>query len=82
MKKRYRFHWVIGLLFFVGTQKINAQQNILLVIVDDVSPDYFGCFSQNTDTALTPTIRSWALRGMKFTKVWSSPVCSPTRAGI
>ncbi len=60
----------------------NAQQNTLLIIADDVSPDYFGCFSTTTDTANTPTVRALAARGVKFTKVWSAPVCSPARAGI
>ncbi len=30
----------------------------------------------------TPTIDSLASAGVRFTQVWSNPVCSPTRAGI
>ncbi len=69
------------LLLFIA-QLVNAQQNTILIIADDVSPDYFGCFSPTTDTANTPNIRALAARGIKFTKVWSAPVCSPARAGI
>jgi arylsulfatase B len=62
--------------------KINAQQNTILIIADDVSPDYFGCFSTTTDTAVAPNIRALASKSVRFSKVWASPVCSPTRAGI
>src|ERR1043165_8303210 len=67
---------------FFMVQMLNAQQNTILIIADDVSPDYFGCFSTTTDTANTPNIRALAAKGVKFTKVWSAPVCSPARAGI
>lgn len=69
------------LLLFI-TQFANAQQNTILIIADDVSPDYFSCFSPTTDTANTPNICALATRGIKFTKVWAAPVCSPARAGI
>ncbi len=59
-----------------------AQQNTILIIADDLSPDYLGCFSTVTDTAKTPNISALAQSGIKFTKVWSAPVCSPARAGI
>lgn len=69
------------ILYFISFN-LRAQQHTILIIADDVSPDYFGCFSPNTDTANTPNIRLLAERGVKFSKVWASPVCSPTRAGI
>jgi arylsulfatase A-like enzyme len=72
----------IIVIILVTSQSLNAQQNTILIIADDVSPDYFGCFSTTTDTANTPNIRALAARGIKFTKVWSAPVCSPARAGI
>ncbi|MFM8473087.1 MAG: sulfatase-like hydrolase/transferase [Candidatus Kapaibacterium sp.] len=59
-----------------------AQRNILLIIADDLSPDYLGCFRSTTDTAVTPVIRSLAERGIRFTNVWSTPLCSPTRSEI
>ncbi|MES2619436.1 MAG: sulfatase-like hydrolase/transferase [Bacteroidota bacterium] len=60
----------------------DAQQNMILIIADDLSPDYLGCFSTTTDTAKTPNICALAQSGIKFTNVWAAPVCSPTRAGI
>lgn len=72
---------IILIKLFIS-QSLFAQQNTILIIADDVSPDYFGCFSSTTDTANTPNIRALTERGIKFTKVWSAPVCSPARAGI
>lgn len=66
----------------VSMQHAQAQQNIILLIADDVSPEYFGFYSTTTDTATMPNIRSLAAKGITFSKVWASPVCSPTRAGI
>lgn len=59
-----------------------AQRNVVLIIADDLSPDYLGCFSTTTDTAVTPVIRSLAERGIRFTNFWSTPLCSPTRSEI
>ncbi|MFM2132947.1 MAG: hypothetical protein RL156_228 [Bacteroidota bacterium] len=72
--------------FFVcvalASQPASAQRNVLLIIADDLSPDYLGCYSTTTDTAITPVIRSLAERGIKFTNFWSTPLCSPTRSEI
>lgn len=73
---------VFALLFFLLVHTARAQQNTILIIADDISPDYFGCFSPATDTATAPNIRALAKAGIRFTKVWSAPVCSPARAGI
>ncbi|MBL7765974.1 MAG: sulfatase-like hydrolase/transferase [Chitinophagaceae bacterium] len=59
-----------------------AQQNIILIIADDVSPDYFGFYPTSGDTAKAPNIRSLLSKGIRFDMAWASPVCSPTRAGI
>ncbi|HRI01539.1 MAG TPA: sulfatase-like hydrolase/transferase [Saprospiraceae bacterium] len=69
-------------LLFILPSLIYSQQNCILIIVDDVSPDYFSCFSKTTDTAKTPQINQLAAEGMRFTNVWANPVCSPTRAGM
>ena len=71
---------IICIIFFKSF--LFAQQNTILIIADDVSPDYFSAFSKNTDTANTPNINTLVKKGIRFNKVWSSPVCSPTRAGI
>lgn len=68
-------------LLYSYTQ-ILAQENTVLLIADDVSSDYFGVYSKTTDTAKAPNIRSLAESGIRYTKAWASPVCSPTRAGM
>jgi len=78
----YSFRILLLWLFLASGAQLSAQQNTLLIIADDVSPDYFGMFSSTTDTALTPNLRALANRGIRFTKVWAAPVCSPSRAGI
>lgn len=59
-----------------------AQQNTILIIADDLSPGFIGVYNLSTDTANTPHIRALAESGVRYTKAWASPVCSPTRAGI
>ncbi|MBU3676645.1 MAG: sulfatase, partial [Chitinophagaceae bacterium] len=61
---------------------LQAQQNIILLIADDVSPEYFGFYNTTTDTAKAPNLRALANRSVRFTRVWASPICSPTRAVI
>lgn len=73
---------IFSISFLLSTTLAFAQQNTILIIADDVSSDYFGCFSTTSDTATTPNIRALANRGVSFTKVWSAPTCSPARAGI
>lgn len=56
--------------------------NILFVIADDMgldaSPGYnFGNIKPNM-----PNLESLMSSGIKFNNVWSSPTCSPTRAGL
>ncbi len=58
-----------------------AQQNTILLIADDVSPDYFG-FYANTDTAYTPILSDLATKGVVFDHAWAYPICSPTRSSI
>ncbi|HNB82319.1 MAG TPA: sulfatase-like hydrolase/transferase, partial [Chitinophagaceae bacterium] len=52
------------------------------IIADDLGTDYLGCYSTWTDTARMPNLRALLSRGIRFTRVWSAPVCSPARAGI
>lgn len=59
-----------------------AQRNTILIIADDISPDYFGFYNESTDTANTPNIRGLLSKGVKFNQAWGSPLCSVTRAGI
>ena len=71
----------LSILFFLFISA-QAQQNTILIIADDVSPDYFGFCSPYTDTANAPNIATLLNKGVLFTKAWATPVCSPTRAGM
>ena len=59
-----------------------AQQNTVLIIADDVGTDYFGFSPDAGDTATAPHLGELARSGIVFSKAWTNPVCSPTRAGI
>lgn len=68
-----------------------AQENVLLLILDDVGVDLVGVYSddeiyghpgEGADPPLTPNIDAVADGGVLFRDVYSAPVCSATRATI
>jgi len=59
-----------------------AQQNTVIIIADDVGTDYFGFSPDAGDTATAPHLGELARSGLVFSRAWTNPVCSPTRAGI
>ena len=52
--------------------------NFLIVMVDDVSPEQFGCYGNRS--VKTPHINALAESGVLFHTAWATPMCSPTRA--
>lgn len=78
--------------------RCSAKRNVLLIIADDVGVDqmpvYINYHNTNTrtddditvDTSIpethTPTLWRLATAGVTFVNAWSSPTCSPTRAGL
>jgi arylsulfatase B len=57
--------------------------NILLMIVDDAGIDAFGCYPDlGIERPATPHIDALCQDGVVFDQAWSSPLCSPTRAGL
>lgn len=54
--------------------------NILLLIGDDMGIETLPCYGIAKDTPSTPTLNDLCRLGVRFTNVWSQPVCSPTRA--
>jgi arylsulfatase A-like enzyme len=56
--------------------------NVLLVIADDLGVDRVACYREHPDPGRTPVIDALAARGVLFRNVWSSPVCSATRATL
>ena len=59
-----------------------AQENVLVLIADDVGVDRVGCYGEHPAPGDTPNIDRLAGNGVLFRNAWSSPLCSPTRAGV
>jgi len=56
--------------------------NILLVIADDLGKDASSLYGISAEQPITPRLDQLAADGLVFENTWSSPTCSPTRAGI
>ncbi len=56
--------------------------NILLLIADDLGKDASSLYNISAQQPSTPTLDGLANSGLVFENAWSSPTCSPTRAGI
>jgi arylsulfatase A-like enzyme len=59
-----------------------SQRNVILIIADDLSPDYLGFYEDHQDTTPVPNIRKLLNKGVRFTNAMANPVCSATRAGM
>ncbi|MDP6946853.1 MAG: sulfatase-like hydrolase/transferase, partial [Myxococcota bacterium] len=63
-----------------------AASNILLIIIDDFGVDSANLYRVElglpATAASTPRIDALATGGLRFSSAWSSPLCSPTRAGL
>jgi arylsulfatase A-like enzyme len=91
-----KFDYTSGLpVFGAGKQTLNritspgnpdceepAAPNILLVIADDLGLDAFAQYGISAEQPVTPVLDQLANAGLVFDNAWSSPTCSPTRAGI
>ncbi len=53
------------------------QPNILLIVADDLGYSDLGCFGGEIET---PNIDSLAANGIRFSRFYTSPICSPSRA--
>jgi arylsulfatase A-like enzyme len=67
---------------FFGCSSIADADNVLLIIADDLGTDSVGMFSTAASTAPTPTLDNLATNGVRFTRCWSNPTCSPSRASL
>jgi hypothetical protein len=60
-----------------------APPNILFIVLDDVGIDVLTAFNPDSPTAaLTPNINAVIAAGVKFTKFYTMPECSPSRAAF
>lgn len=76
---------IASLLALLGCHQAVAQDgppNILLLIGDDIGVEQIPVFGIGSAPAATPTLDALAARGMRFSRVWSQAMCSPTRATI
>lgn len=59
----------------------HQRPNIVLIIADDISPDYFACYGNKT--VKTSNIDNLAQQGLKFNKAFNlASSCSPSRCSI
>lgn len=56
--------------------------NVLLVVLDDVGAYDIGAYKLAQNAPHTPTINALAAEGVRFTRAWSNPLCSPSRASM
>ncbi|MBT3278081.1 MAG: sulfatase-like hydrolase/transferase [Phycisphaerales bacterium] len=56
------------------------QPNVVLIMADDLGHEAVECYGGTSHK--TPRINKMAAEGMKFTKAYSQPVCTPTRVKI
>jgi arylsulfatase B len=61
---------------------LQAQRNTILIIADDLSPDFFGFYETHGDTVDVPNIRALLKRGVRFKNFMTNPVCSSTRTSM
>lgn len=73
---------VLILVLFIGFFSFSQNSNVLLIIGDDLGIDALNGYELGDIDPYTPHLDSLRENGLNFTNAWSSPVCTPTRAGI
>jgi arylsulfatase A len=67
-------------LMVVAIGNPSAKPNVLIILADDLGVE---CLSTYGNTSLkTPNIDKLATEGMRFTRCFSNPFCSPSRASL
>lgn len=59
-----------------------SRGNVLLIIADDLGVDAHPCYTLGETFSPMKNVQKLCETGVVFDKVWSNPVCSPTRASI
>lgn len=78
--KKYFLLLAVGLTFLPGL--LVSQRSVVLIIADDLSPDYFGFYPEHGDTVAVPHLRALSAQGVLFTQCRNNPFCSSTRAAL
>ncbi len=66
----------------IDSSNTENHPNILLIIADDLGKDVVKGFEEGSVKAETPNIENIKNNGLTFTRFWTYPSCSPTRASI
>ena len=74
--------YLLFVVLYTCIIQVESQRNVILIIADDFGTDYCGFYENHLDTIAMPNVRSLLARGIRFTRAWSNPLCSPTRSGI
>lgn len=56
--------------------------NVLLLILDDVGANEVGVYGVGESPPFTPRMDALAAEGVRFTRAWSDPSCSPSRSSL
>ncbi|MFW5836091.1 MAG: sulfatase [bacterium] len=57
-----------------------SRPNVVFVMMDDMGYGDMGCYG--ADLIRTPTMDAIAKRGVRFTQMYSAPICTPARAQL
>lgn len=78
--------WLYGLIttWFLSTVPLHAAElerpNILLILADDLGYEALGCYGGREFK--TPNLDRLASQGMRFSRAYTSPVCTPSRMSL
>lgn len=75
------------LLFACSSMMGSSQPNIILILLDDVSPDMFSCYAPFAPkgfdhAAKTPNIDRLAEQGVMFKTCYATAMCAPSRVEL
>lgn len=65
-----------------GAAAAEEQPNFLFLIADDLGVDALSMYDAAGDTARTPNLDALAASGVRFTRFWTQPSCTPSRTEI
>lgn len=76
---------ILAILFGLSILCVNAQKteqpNIVLIMLDDVSPEMYGCYGL-PEAVNTPNVDKLAAEGVMFKTCYASAMCGPSRVEI
>lgn len=71
------FVFIAGCVFFLDVATAAEKPNILFILVDDMGYSDLGCYGGEINT---PNIDSLANNGLRFTQMYNTAKCMPSRA--